>query len=660
MDSINFGQDRQDLSCGQQISSRFAALGPDKPRGQPPVDNTTEDRKARGVLLRAYTREHADARDACVAWNLAKEERGYLLRCISRARKRGCLDEMRAVQGDLGRLDQELAEQRRHLEVLGVRVVDGELEVLGVRVVDGVSVDGHVSHEGCVSRGTDITTHIPTSCACKNEPKSEPWKEHSLSFHSGWGGRADPGPGLDVEPEPPVVEVPRSTNRPHRNEVYKFADALRPYQRERVQKCHRTRHSPLVSVHVLYDDKGKRCCHYGGIIRCGSAWECPHCGAKVRAHHAGEVEAAVANHGVYRVEMVTLTMAHTLGDDLRANRQLYTDALQYLQGHRSWKVWKERYGCLGTVRAYDVTSGQHGWHLHTHSLFFVEEKLTTEQRAQARDELAELWQRACVRAALPVNTSVMTGELGYPWIVSIANAWLDAHHPNAKRRWTDEELERFVEVSTTEGREQRRQAKQLERELGEVAPRSPRITKEMKQALIETIGCADGHVPDLEHGVVITQAHRASYIAKMGLELTSTSTKRAKHGSRTPMEIASDIAEHHAAKDIALWKSYCEGMRGARMVDWSDGLREQVGLEEDAPSDEDIALELPPSDVGSMLSGETWDKLAAIPRARVRALELYEVKGPREAERWMGELLGVSVVGPPHPSVNPAAWDAPS
>lgn len=86
------------------------------------------------------------------------------------------------------------------------------------------------------------------------------------------------------------------------------------------------------------------------------------------------------------------------------------------------------------------------------------------------------------------------------------------------------------------------------------------------------------HAPNVEHGVVLSECDRDGvYLAKLGLEVGGAGAgKRAKNGNRSMWEVAEDLAEHRAPADVAIWRAYVTGMRGARMLTWSVGLRAAV------------------------------------------------------------------------------------
>jgi len=78
---------------------------------------------------------------------------------------------------------------------------------------------------------------------------------------------------------------------------------------------------------------------------------------------------------------------------------------------------------------------------------------------------------------------------------------------------------------------------------------------------------------------------RAEYICQLGLELNAVTTKQAAPGHATPWQIARMAADEadRGERDGPmgrLWREWCKGMKGARHLTWSRGLRAAVQLTE--------------------------------------------------------------------------------
>lgn len=311
-----------------------------------------------------------------------------------------------------------------------------------------------------------------------------------------------------------------------------MADALRAHQDPRVAKCHRVPTGSDVAVRVRQGEDGAGVhAAYAGLQTCGSVWACPFCSARIAASRAEEIKAAVQAHGQERVLMLTLTIRHGMGDDLRELRSGVADAWRLMRQGKAATSWTADVGLVGMVRAMEVTHGEeHGWHPHLHVLVFVSD----------------------VDAALASVPSLVT-------------------------RW--------------------------------------------QSAVRRALG--DDQVPDDEHGLTLVRCHDARYVAKLGLEISFTETKSARHGNRSPWEIARDLAEHRQARDVELWRTYVSGMKGARQLTWTRGLRDRLGLGEER-TDEEIAEEELPAVPVAILDKQTWYALGRLPMARVELLESIE------------------------------------
>ena len=166
--------------------------------------------------------------------------------------------------------------------------------------------------------------------------------------------------------------------------------------------------------------------------------------------------------------------------------------------------------------------------------------------------------------------------------------------------------------------------------------------------------------PDALHGVDLRARHRADYLTKLGLEATAPGAKGARGENRTPWEIAADLVENahgeeQREEDRHLWRTWCEDMRGAKMLTWSRGLRAAAGLDEDEKSDEDI------------VQGERGRTTARLPASRARrgtscgtgrAFRRNSWRLPRRKARrglrasWNGSRMGPRVESSPASSAS--------
>ena len=121
------------------------------------------------------------------------------------------------------------------------------------------------------------------------------------------------------------------------------------------------------------------------------------------------------------------------------------------------------------------------------------------------------------------------------------------------------------------------------------------------------------------------------YIAKVGFEITSPSTKDGRHGNRAPFAILRDALATGLADDCELWLEWEEASHGRRQLTWSQGLREWARLGCEA-TDEEIVEEDQHGNDALILPPETWDAV----RDRVsELLDAAEVGGVAGAMRWL-------------------------
>jgi hypothetical protein len=303
--------------------------------------------------------------------------------------------------------------------------------------------------------------------------------------------------------------------------MYELRDALRALSTKRVGACGHRRIAREVEVvrRTATRESGETYQHayYRGLLRCGSVWECPVCAMQIRAERGEELKRAVHAWGAGNVAMLSLTVRHGLGDDLRATRRGLATAFQRLIRGEPWKRFCAKYGIEHHVRAIEVTYGVHGWHPHLHALLFLEIPLGVAELDAATAWLQERW-RNCVRRALG----------------------------------------------------------------GDFVPN--------------------------DHGVDLRASKRADYLAKFSFELVDPGSKRGRGANRTPLQIAMSAASGRCPEDEALWAAYCAGMRGAKMLTWSNGLRAAAELDVEK-SDEEVVEgeEQKEAEVVAVMSGAAWD-----------------------------------------------------
>lgn len=108
-----------------------------------------------------------------------------------------------------------------------------------------------------------------------------------------------------------------------------------------------------------------------GVKRCASPWACPICSPLIAARRGEEIaNARRAYDGP--VTFLTLTMQHSIEDDLKTLLDRLTKAFRRFTQRRAWR----NLNVFGYISALEITYGSNGWHPHRHILVFgVEPKV---------------------------------------------------------------------------------------------------------------------------------------------------------------------------------------------------------------------------------------------------------------------------------------------
>jgi len=114
---------------------------------------------------------------------------------------------------------------------------------------------------------------------------------------------------------------------------------------------------------------------------------------QIRTERASELSLAVLAWGFQNVLMLSLTVRHGLGDDLRMVRAGISKAFRGVINGTPWKRFKAKFGFQHQVRALEITHGRHGWHPHIHALVFLETPLSEDELEEATAWFSDRWVR---------------------------------------------------------------------------------------------------------------------------------------------------------------------------------------------------------------------------------------------------------------------------
>lgn len=172
---------------------------------------------------------------------------------------------------------------------------------------------------------------------------------------------------------------------------------------KRVAKCCRLRAITNSTIKVLYNAVNKTA-HFGGLQTCGSVWDDPVCAVKIsERRRVDEVVPAMQAWDEQGGQCLLLTLTHphhkfnALVDLLQGEQQ----AMRRFTGSRAISNLFKSIGFKGSIRAWEVTYGENGFHPHFHLILFVSRELSFDLEL-LESTIYVLWANACRLAKLPV------------------------------------------------------------------------------------------------------------------------------------------------------------------------------------------------------------------------------------------------------------------
>lgn len=144
---------------------------------------------------------------------------------------------------------------------------------------------------------------------------------------------------------------------------------------------------------------------YGGLMVCGSVWVCPVCAAKISERRRAELRQAFDIHrsmGGF-CTMMTLTFSHQKSDKLAENLNALADAMKKFREGKAYAGISKEIGLNGTIRAFEITYGQNGWHPHIHLLMMHQLEIEPWELQVIEARYYRLWEAACRKVGLKVS-----------------------------------------------------------------------------------------------------------------------------------------------------------------------------------------------------------------------------------------------------------------
>lgn len=150
--------------------------------------------------------------------------------------------------------------------------------------------------------------------------------------------------------------------------------------------------------------------------------------------------------------------------------------------------------------------------------------------------------------------------------------------------------------------------------------------------------------PSEKHGLRVDSGERAaSYVSKWGLEDEMTKghlkTSRGEKGM-TPWDMLREVLENGCERSRALFQVYAHAFKGQRQLNWSDGLRDLLGLACEA-SDEELAAQIEENSIElAELTPEQW-RAVLFTRSEAALLDLAE-REPDQIEPFLAAIVATA------------------
>lgn len=166
----------------------------------------------------------------------------------------------------------------------------------------------------------------------------------------------------------------------------------------RLFKCQRMRIDKTKDIEIKVSQESGRA-FFSGFQACGSVWLCAICGPKITERRRVEVAKAIetAKAQGFKVMLLTLTVPHGMGDDVRVVLASMKKGWSKTSCGRKAQAMRQATGFIGSIRVLEVTRGENGWHPHFHALLIMDTDLTPHQ---VEDAWWPLWRDGCVKAGL--------------------------------------------------------------------------------------------------------------------------------------------------------------------------------------------------------------------------------------------------------------------
>lgn len=155
----------------------------------------------------------------------------------------------------------------------------------------------------------------------------------------------------------------------------------------------------------LYKHRSTQKAFYGGLMVCGNVWVCPVCASKISERRRVELKKAFKAHldGGGYCTMVTLTFSHSVKDKLDDLLLALGKSVNKFRSGKRYDCFRKEIGLIGSIRAFEITYGENGWHPHIHLLLMHSIEIEPWDWTSMEDKLYSMWSGACASNGLETS-----------------------------------------------------------------------------------------------------------------------------------------------------------------------------------------------------------------------------------------------------------------
>lgn len=129
-----------------------------------------------------------------------------------------------------------------------------------------------------------------------------------------------------------------------------------------------------------------------GLETCSSVWACPVCSAKISTYRKSELS-QIINYWEKEMLFITFTIRHNSSQSLKEIWEAMSKAWTVFTSGKGYLLLKDSYEIEHYIKSTEITySERNGWHLHLHTVFFMNKKI--KNKTQFKKRIFTRWNNA--------------------------------------------------------------------------------------------------------------------------------------------------------------------------------------------------------------------------------------------------------------------------